>query len=80
VSSLLHISRWRCLQRSLFQDHCNAHRGACCGLLHEDYDLFAQVLEDMKNFDCEFYILYVEKFKLRGDTICSTLKFSDYIL
>jgi hypothetical protein len=34
----------------------NARRCARCGLLHEDYDLVAQVLHDMKNFDCQFYV------------------------
>jgi hypothetical protein len=38
------------------QAHRNAHRCARCGLLHEDYDLVAQVLHDMKNFDCQFYV------------------------
>jgi hypothetical protein len=47
----------------------NAHRCARCGLLHEDYDFFAQVLDGMKIFDCEFYIPDVEKLQMNGDTI-----------
>jgi hypothetical protein len=47
----------------------NARRCARCGLLHEDYDFFAQVLDGMEKFDCEFYIPDVEKLQMNGDTI-----------
>jgi hypothetical protein len=47
----------------------NAHRCSRCGLLHEDYDFFAQVLDDMEKFDCEFYIPDVEKLQMSGNTI-----------
>ena len=47
----------------------NARRCACCGLLHEDYDLVTQVLDGMENFDCKFYIPVVEELQLEGNTI-----------
>jgi hypothetical protein len=47
----------------------NARRCSRCGLLHEDYDFFAQVLDDMEKFDCEFYIPDVEKLQMSGNTI-----------
>jgi hypothetical protein len=37
--------------------------------LHEDYDFFAQVLDDMEKFDCEFYIPGVEKLQMSSNTI-----------
>jgi hypothetical protein len=46
-----------------------AHRCARCGILHDDYDLLAQVLDKMENFDCEFYIPGVEKLEMRGEII-----------
>jgi recombinational DNA repair protein RecR len=47
----------------------NARRCSRCGLLHEDYDFFAQVLDDMEKFDCEFYIPDVKKLQMSGNTI-----------
>jgi hypothetical protein len=47
----------------------NARRCSRCGLLHEDCDFFAQVLDDMEKFDCGFYIPDVEKLQMDGNTI-----------
>ena len=46
-----------------------ARRCACCGLLHEDYNLAARVCDKMENFDCEVYIPDVHELQMRGDTI-----------
>ncbi|CAL5090782.1 unnamed protein product [Urochloa decumbens] len=47
----------------------NAPRCARCGLLHEEYDLTAQVFDGMDNFDCKIYIPVVEELQLDGNTI-----------
>lgn len=52
-----------------FQVRRRTRRCARCGLLHEDYDLPARCLHDMKKFDCEFYIPEVEKLQMDGNTI-----------
>ena len=52
-----------------FQARRRARRCARCGLLHEDYDLTARFLHNMKKFDCEFYIPDVEKLQMDGDII-----------
>ncbi|CAL5080643.1 unnamed protein product [Urochloa decumbens] len=47
----------------------NAPRCARCGLLHEEYDLTAQVFDGMDNFDCKIYIPVVEELQLDSNTI-----------
>nr|TKW39320.1 hypothetical protein SEVIR_1G170900v2 [Setaria viridis] len=54
----------------VFGEACfQARRCARCGFLHEDYDLAARWLHKMEKFDCEVYILDVDKLQMNGNTI-----------
>jgi uncharacterized C2H2 Zn-finger protein len=52
-----------------YQARREAHRCARCGLLHEDYDMIARWLDYLDKFDCEIYILDVDKLQMNGNTI-----------
>ena len=52
-----------------FQACRNARRCARCGFLHADYDVPAKFLHGVDKFDCEFFILDVEKLDMCGNTI-----------
>jgi len=52
-----------------YQARCEACRCACCGLLHEDYDMIAKWLDYLDKFDCEIYIPDVSKLQMDGNTI-----------
>ncbi|CAD6342741.1 unnamed protein product [Miscanthus lutarioriparius] len=56
-------------REACFQARRHTRRCACCGLLHEDYDLLARWLHGMEKFDCEFCVTDVEKLQMDGDTI-----------
>jgi hypothetical protein len=45
---------------------------AHCGLIHEDYDYTAMILDGLDRFDCEIYIPDIEKLQMDGtDYTCS---------
>lgn len=46
-----------------------ASRCTRCGLIHEDYDYTAMILDGLDKFDCEIYIPDVEKLQMDGETI-----------
>ena len=52
-----------------YQARREARRCACCGLLHEDYDMIAKWLDYLDKFDCEIYIPDVSKLQMDGNTI-----------
>jgi hypothetical protein len=75
IDKVVHCPRCRTFHAGgVFGEACrearrNARRCARCGLLHEDYDLLAIVLDGMEKFDCNFYIPVVEELQMSGNTI-----------